>query len=235
MMKFHLPNQSFVAGFVLTVVFAFSYECANPKHGDHHHSAGANHHMHQKSVEELSANFDNPKRDEWQKPDVVLAVIASQIKNPRIWEIGAGSGYFSLRFPGKKWFTIASDPNPEFLAVINSKIKNLPSTEQKLIQTQLTTYEKPGINNSSINVVFSSNTYHHIENRTEYFQEVKKSLPKNGILVLVDFESGRKGDGPPESMRISSEQVVSELKSSGFTKFQIDTKSLPYQYIIIAR
>ena len=84
-------------------------------------------------------------------------------------------------------------------------------------------------------MVFIVNTYHHIENRGQYFSEVKKGLKKNGKLVVIDFLKKDTPVGPPVKMKLSEQEVVGELMNAGFTKFDVNIDLLPYQYIIIAK
>jgi len=59
-------------------------------HVRHNH---ANKHMHKKSHEELIARFEDPRRDQWQKPLNVLDKMGS-LKGLTLIDIGSGGGYF---------------------------------------------------------------------------------------------------------------------------------------------
>ena len=77
----------------------FVFYCSS---GEHHHGNEAEHHMHSKTVDELSKVFDDPERETWQKPKEVISLIYknSKVKNPsdlRVADLGAGSGYFTMR------------------------------------------------------------------------------------------------------------------------------------------
>ncbi|MCC5815693.1 MAG: class I SAM-dependent methyltransferase, partial [Leptospira sp.] len=241
--------------------FALFYECAVPgmvdqkhshshNHGDTHNHGEANQYMHQTDVTDLAKRFDEPARDKWQKPDVVLDRIHQLLTNskagtasqnrvsqnsPVLWEIGAGSGYFSTKFVGRGWTIIAADPNPEFLNILQEKKKTLAKKEQSRFIIQKIPYDAPAINRKDVDLVFSSNTYHHIENRSDYFSEVKKALGDRGSLMIVDFEKGKSGMGPPQNMRFTPKEVIDELKQAGFKTFEVDSKSFPYQFMLIAR
>ncbi len=206
----------------------FFSQCAS------HTSRGhANDHMHHKSVKELAAQFDDPQRDEWQKSDWVIDQI-SKSKNYAVWEIGAGSGFFSFKMAKKGWQVTAADPNPEFISLMEEKKLNLSIPEKMRLKTKLTTYDQPSIPKGAVDAVFLSNVYHHIENRVAYFKLVKESMKKNAKLVIVDFEEGKGGYGPPDSMRVSSSKCRRELEEAGFKKFSVNQSELPYQYLLTA-
>ena len=84
-------------------------------------------------------------------------------------------------------------------------------------------------------MVLIVNTYHHIENRSEYFQKVKEGTKETGELVLIDFFKSDVPVGPPTDHKISIDQVVAELKEAGYSAFVVKVDLLPYQYIIRAK
>ena len=85
-------------------------------------------------------------------------------------------------------------------------------------------------------MVLIVNTYHHIENRSDYFAKVKKGLTSEGELVIIDFfKTEDIPVGPPVEHKLSMDQVVAELKKAGFTSFEVVVDLLPYQYIIKAK
>ena len=47
-------------------------------------------------AEKWSHVFDDPKRDEWQKPHEVIQALALKA-DASVADIGAGTGYFSMR------------------------------------------------------------------------------------------------------------------------------------------
>jgi len=79
------------------------------------------------------------------------------------------------------------------------------------------------------------NTYHHINNRSEYFSKVKQGTKQSGELVLIDFFKTESPVGPPVEHKTSIDLVLKELKEAGYTKFTINVNLLPYQYIIHAK
>ena len=57
-------------------------------------------------------------------------------------------------------------------------------------------------------------------------------MKKGGRILIVDFFKDSK-TGPPRDHKLALEIVIEELKESGLTEFQIDTKILEQQYIVI--
>jgi ubiquinone/menaquinone biosynthesis C-methylase UbiE len=83
----------------------------------------------------------------------------------------------------------------------------------------------------SVDVVFLCNTYHHIDNRGDYFRKVSKGLKAGGRVVIVDFYKKELPIGPPPAHKMSQENVKKEFKQAGY-KLIRSHDLLPYQYFL---
>lgn len=198
--------------------------------GDHDvesHGETANEHMHKSSVDELVKRFESSERDEYQKPQEVMDFLGD-ISGKKILDIGAGSGYFSVRLAKKGAHVIAADVNDEFQSFLSDRIdKNSLSN----IETRKIPYDDPGLQPEEVDIAFIVNTYHHIEDRPDYFSKVKDGLKKDGELVIIDFFDFDTPVGPKHH-KVSIDTVIDELRRAGFTSFEVEVDLLPYQYII---
>ncbi|MBT8205680.1 MAG: methyltransferase domain-containing protein [Eudoraea sp.] len=215
---------------VLIIFFGSLLACQGQQHKKEHAPGTANEYMHQSSVEELAERFESPERDAYQKPEKVLAFLGD-ISGKKIMDIGAGSGYFSVKLAKKGAHVIAADVNEEFQAVIKERIEKEQVAQ---LTTRKIPYDSPGLEDKEVDMVLVVNTYHHIENRPDYFARVKKGLKNKGKLVIIDFFDADIPVGPRHH-KISIDSVVSELKKAGFTHFEVEVNLLPYQYIISSK
>tara|TARA_B110000046_G_scaffold29074_1_gene30365 strand:- start:43656 stop:44321 length:666 start_codon:yes stop_codon:yes gene_type:complete len=191
--------------------------------------SNANDHTHNGSIEELTKKFENPERDKWQKPYLVLEKLGD-IKGKRIADIGAGTGYFSRKLSQKGASVIALDVNEEFLNFINTH-----SPDSLSVVTRKVPFNCPQLDSAEVDIVIVVDTYHHIENRHEYFRDVWRGIKAGGQLMIVDFKKEKTPHGPPTKMRVDGFDVMRELQNAGFVKVVIDVKTLDYQYIILAK
>ena len=83
--------------------------------------------------------------------------------------------------------------------------------------------------------VITVNTYHHIEDRSIYFGKVRSGLKPGGVLIVIDYFKKDLPVGPPKSMKIDRETIVSELRAAGFINIETNDTLLEYQFIITAR
>ena len=191
----------------------------------------ANEFMHQSSVKDLIDRFESPERDAYQQPQKVLDYLGD-LQGLTIMDIGAGSGYFSVKLAEKGAKVIAADVDDEFQEFLQKRIEKNNLTN---IETRKLPYDSPNLKEEEVDMVLIVNTYHHIESRPDYFRKVKKGIKSNGELVVIDFYKSDIPVGPPLGHKISMDVVINELKKAGYTSFQVNVDLLQYQYIIKAK
>ncbi|WBM74592.1 class I SAM-dependent methyltransferase [Saprospira grandis] len=201
------------------------------KHHHKHHHGSANAHMHSQSIEELVERFESKERDEYQQPAKVLDYLGD-LSGKKIMDIGAGSGYFSVKFAAAGAEVIAADVDTGFQNYLQ---KRIAADKIENVELRLMPYETPKIKDQEVDLVFISNTYHHIEDRIAYFKAVKKGLKSNGELIIIDFFKKELPIGPAMDHKIAKEKVLEELKAAGFVNFELKEELLPYQYVIKAK
>ena len=200
-------------------------------HGSHSGDHGkANKHMNKASFEDLVKRFDSPERDAYQQPEKVLAYIGD-VTGKKILDIGAGTGYFSFKLAAKGATVIAGDVDDRFQNYIKEKIEkeNAPKLSLRKLP-----YDSPALAEAEVDKVLIVNTYHHIEDRVNYFNKVLKGLTTGGELLVIDFKK-QDGPGPPVKMKMSPDFITAELKKAGFTAFELNDSLLEHQYIIRAK
>lgn len=188
------------------------------------------HRLHQDSKAYI-ASLEDPQRDEYQKPhDVIMALGLKE--GEVVADIGAGSGYFSLRFAhhvGDKGRVYAVDMSPDMILYMNRRIREM---HLKNVVTILSAPDDPLLMEASVDRFFICDTWHHIENKTQYLALMKKMLKPGGQVIMIDFQKKDLPLGPPPEMKIAREDVLHQMKSNGF-KLTKEHTFLPYQYFLI--
>ena len=199
----------------------------------HEHAAppGGPHAMHHRfdNAEEWSKSFDNPARDAWQQPDRVLAALELG-PGMIIADIGAGTGYFSVRLaravPDGQ--VIATDIEPDMVRYLTERAarEQLPN-----LRAQQTPPTDPQLAAGSVDRILVVDVWHHIDDRAGYARALARALRPGGKLAIVDFTMAAK-HGPPPEHRLSTDQVIAELRGAGLTA-AVSATTLPDQYIVI--
>ncbi len=124
-------------------------------------------------------------RDGWQHPDRVVEAIGLK-PGDTVAEIGAGSGYWLVRLSeavGEHGRVYAVEVENELVEELRSFVAE---RELSNIVVVLGRYEDPLLPDASIDVAMTSLTYHHIEDRPEYFTALHQDLSPRGRVVHLD-------------------------------------------------
>jgi ubiquinone/menaquinone biosynthesis C-methylase UbiE len=188
------------------------------------------HKLHQDSKAYI-AMLDDPARDADQKPHEVVMALGLK-EGERIADIGAGSGYFSLRFAqhvGARGQVLAVDISPDMIVHLNQRIRDAGLDNVRSI---LALPDDPLLAASSVDRVFICDTWHHIEGHAQYLARLKRALKPGGQIIIIDFHKKAMAVGPPAEMRLAREDVVREFEQHGFRLAKEHT-FLPYQYFLV--
>ncbi len=204
------------------------------EHGGHHDGGDGPTVTHRfDDAERWAAVFDDPGRDEWQKPvDLVAALDIG--KGDTVADIGAGTGYFNphlAKAVGGKGRVIAVDIEPNL--VVHMALRALEE-RTFVVEPRLGAPDDPGLAEGEADVVLLVDTYHHIGGRIDYFTRLKAAMKSGGRLVVVDFREGDLPVGPPPKHRIPVEQVTRELAEAGWIEVEA-IELLPYQFVRVYR
>jgi ubiquinone/menaquinone biosynthesis C-methylase UbiE len=195
------------------------------------HKGGHSHRF--ENPEEYADRWNSPERAEWQKPAEVTALMELQPGMTAV-DLGSGTGYFVPYLAAE----VAPDGKVLALDVEQSMIDWLNKQKAEkgwsFVEPRKVAYDDPQLEKQSVDRVLTVNTWHHIENRNEYAKKLAAALNPGGMIVVVDFEPGWEGGGPPPEMRLTSEQISAELASAGLQTSVVE-ETLPRQYIVVAR
>lgn len=188
------------------------------------------HTLHQDSKAYI-ATLEDPARDAYQKPHEVMTALDLK-PGERIADIGAGSGYFALRFaahvaPGGQ--VLAVDISPDMVVYLNRRVRDAGLDN---VRTILAAPDDPLLPAAAVDRIFICDTWHHIENHLQYLTVLAKALKPGGQVIIIDFKKGSTSVGPPEEMRVGREDIVKEFEQAGF-RLSKEHTFLPYQYFLV--
>ncbi|HUN67598.1 MAG TPA: class I SAM-dependent methyltransferase, partial [Burkholderiales bacterium] len=157
--------------------------------------------------------FDDPKRDAWQKPHEVIRALALK-PDALIADIGSGTGYFSLRFAHMvpKGRVYGVDTEPDMVKYLAERAKREGLGNLTAIAGTPGDPRLP----EKVDLVILVDVYHHVENRDAYFARLRDSLAPGGRVAIIDFRMDSP-DGPPKAARIAPQQVIAEFKRAGYS------------------
>lgn len=178
--------------------------------------------------DKYAKQFDDPARDAWQLPDRVVAALGLKA-GQSIADIGAGTGYFSMRLaksPGAP-AVYAVDIEPKMVAYLKDRagregLKNVTAVQAGA--------DSPNIP-SPVDTILVVDTFHHIANRVEYFRKLRASIKPGGQLAIIDFRKDAP-EGPPVEFRFTADQISAELAKAGY-RLATSHAFLPRQLFLV--
>jgi ubiquinone/menaquinone biosynthesis C-methylase UbiE len=183
-------------------------------------------------AEDWAKEFDDPARDAWQKPDLVVSSMKIA-EGSTVVDLGTGTGYFLGRLSravGSKGKVLALDVEPDMIRYVKQRAQkeSLANVEARVVAT-----DDPGLAQASVDRVLVVDTWHHIPGRKEYAEKLARALKPGGALYIVDFTK-EAPHGPPKHHRLAPEDAIGELTSAGLAAERV-TADLPEQWIVVGR
>ncbi len=135
--------------------------------------------------------YERGGRDSWQQTARVVEALGLE-PGDRVADVGAGSGYFTVplaRAVGPSGRVYAVDVDAEMNEFLEERLAEEGLDNVEVVLGEL---DDPLLPDGGIDLVFTSNTYHHIQERSAYFRRVQADLAPGGRVAVIDFD-GREG------------------------------------------
>jgi ubiquinone/menaquinone biosynthesis C-methylase UbiE len=184
-------------------------------------------------VEHWKSVFDDPTRDEWQRPQEVVKALALK-PGMSVADLGAGTGYFSRYLSsavGESGTVFAVEVEPNLIVHLRERAEKEASANVIPI---LASYDNPRLPPRSVDLVLIVDTFHHIDDRRTYLEKLNRVLKRGGRVVIIDWQKRELPVGPPIDHKLSEEQIEQEMRAVGYELLQ-RPDILPYQYFLIFR
>lgn len=155
----------------------------------------------------------------------------------RVADFGSGSGYFTIemaKIVGESGFVSAVDILDSSLETIRAKAGLEGLRNIQTIRGNLEIVGGSGLVDGSQDVVLLANVLFQNENKPAILKEAKRVLRFGGRLIIIDWEKGIGGMGPPDEYRITKETLISLATQAGFS-FEKEIPADQYHFGLIFR
>lgn len=177
--------------------------------------------------------LERPERESEEAPGKAIAALNLK-KGMVVADVGAGTGYFSIRLArrvGPTGKVYANDLQPEMLAQLGANAARAGVTN---IEPVLGTETDPKLPRDAVDLVLLVDVYHEFSRPQEMLRRIREALKPDGRLVLLEY---RKED-PSVPIRPEHKMSVAEARTEVQAEgYQLDrvVETLPRQHIIIFR
>jgi predicted methyltransferase len=163
--------------------------------------------------------FESEDRETYVRRNEIVAALALE-PGMTVADIGAGTGLFTRLFAEKVGATgrvYAEDISPQFLAHIAAEAKKHGRKHVVTVQGSQDTTNLP---KDSVDLVFLSDVYHHLEQPQKILASIRQALRSDGKLVVVEFDrvKGRSSEFVLKHVRAGQDVFVKEIETAGFRR-----------------
>ncbi|MEW6248240.1 MAG: methyltransferase domain-containing protein [Nitrospirota bacterium] len=171
--------------------------------------------------------MNDPSRDAWQQPKTVIQAL-SIAPGSRVADLGAGGGYFTWRLAeavGPEGKVYAVDVDETALRLIEQERAQRGVANVELVRATPTDARLPV---AGVDLIFTCNTYHHLPDRTAYFQSLARALRPGGRIAVIEY----KDSGWLFGHATPKETVLREMEAAGYRLIR-EFDFLPKQHFLV--
>ena len=136
---------------------------------------------------EWQERFEGESREIYSRRNDIVAL--SGVKpGMTVADVGAGSGFMAMLFAkqvGPSGRVIAADISKVFAMAIAVRAKNEGLTN---VSTVVGTQTETGLPANSVDIVITTDVYHHFEQVAAVLNSIRRALKAGGRFIVVDFE-----------------------------------------------
>jgi len=193
---------------------------------------------------EINEQYRSPDYSQWQRNletegrevyEKRLAIVAAVALKPgqAVADVGAGTGLFTRLFAarvGPQGRVYAVDIARSF---VEGNLQRARAARLENIVGIVSTQADTRLDESSVDVVFVCDAYHHFEDPKAMLASIRRALRPGGTLVVVDFERipGTSPGWILKHVRAGKEDFRREIEASGF-RFAEEVKLMRENYFL---
>jgi ubiquinone/menaquinone biosynthesis C-methylase UbiE len=165
-----------------------------------------------------AAAYEGDDRDSWQQTERVVETLGLR-PGQRVADLGSGSGYFTgplARAVAPGGSVLAVDVDAEMNAYLEARM-----AEQGIgnVTTVLATPDDPGLPDGAIDLLFTSNTFHHLPEPSSYFASLRGALAPGGRVAIVEYEPAKAGwFARTFGHATSAAEIAAALEAAGYRR-----------------
>jgi predicted methyltransferase len=196
---------------------------------------GINQRFYDADANDWAARFEGESREIFARRNDIVA--AARVKpGMTVADVGAGTGFMALlcaKQVGAAGRVIAVEISRPFAAAIAERAKREGVNN---LSTVIGTQTDTGLPANSMDLVFTSDVYHHFEQVAPTLASIRRALKPGGRFIVIDFERipGVSPDSTLKHVRAGKPTVIEEVVAAGFRlREEVTSLGLKTNYYLI--
>lgn len=172
--------------------------------------------------------LDRPERAQREQPERVLDALKLD-PHSTVADVGAGTGYFTVRLAHRVAHVHATDLQPEMLQLLGDRIAREHLTNVELHRA---TDHDAALPARCCDLILLVDVYHELSDPPAVMAGIRRALTDRGRLVLVEYRGEDAAVPIKPEHKMTLRQIRQELTQLGF-HFRESLEFLPDQRIVI--
>lgn len=177
-----------------------------------------------------AAWLDRNNREDEEAPEKALKIIGIA-PGSTVADVGAGSGYFTLKMAslvGPTGTVYANDIQQGMLNIISRKLKASPFKNVTLV---LGSPGDPKLPPATFDLILMVDVYHEAHEPQALLRHLRNALKPNGRLVLLEYRAEDPAVPIRQDHKMSVATAKLEVEAEGFTLASVNG-DLPWQHVL---
>jgi ubiquinone/menaquinone biosynthesis C-methylase UbiE len=175
--------------------------------------------------------LERREREDEEDPDLAMRLLRIP-RGATVADIGAGSGYFTLRLAravGEKGRVYANDLQQGMLDLLQ---KNVARARLSNVTPVLGSESDPNLPPDSIDLALMVDVYHELSQPQVMLRRIRDALKSGGRLVLLEYRAEDPSVPIRPEHKMTKAQVKLEIEPEGFRQQRV-YDDLPWQHLIV--
>jgi ubiquinone/menaquinone biosynthesis C-methylase UbiE len=172
--------------------------------------------------------LDRPERAQREQPERVLDALKLD-PHSTVADVGAGTGYFTVRLAHRVAHVHATDLQPEMLQLLGDRIGREHLTN---VELHLATDHDAALPARCCDLILLVDVYHELSDPPPVMAGIRRALTGRGRLVLVEYRGEDAAVPIKPEHKMTLRQIRQELTQLGF-RFRESLEFLPDQRVVI--
>ncbi len=174
------------------------------------------------------------ERDRRQKPEIIIGMMGNggDLTGLTIADLFAEDGYFTFKMIAAGANVIAVVNDPAQAEKINARKAALGLTDERL-KVRVVPAGDPGIANAEVDMGLIAHHFVGIHDKADYFERMRQGMRDPRYLLMVEWRYEQTASGPPLSERVSENDVMDFVGTTGYSDVGAHSAQIPDQVIYL--